>query len=84
MFVYSFVKEKRALIGLEFDITVCGKEELSNTTDFAQVYRFNVTKNDRPMVISTKKIIEFFKFSFDERLSSEKCDSNFVSLYNNE
>ena len=43
VFVYSFVKDKRADTGLELDFTVCGREELLASTNSPQVYHETVT-----------------------------------------
>jgi hypothetical protein len=80
--VYSFVKDKRADVGLELDITVCGNELIIPWTIEPQVYHQTITANDEPITIDASA---FFAFSYDASISSSKCEGNTtLALYQDE
>ena len=60
VFIYSFVKDKRADAGLELDIIVCGQERHVVSTNEIFVYHEIITEIDQPIKIEQSEILSFF------------------------
>ena len=81
IYLFSYVRGKRADIGLELNITVCGKEKLLAQNGNPLVRNIIQTRIDKNETIYDWELKELFIF-YKTGESMDACNNETISLYN--